>query len=79
MKSRRRILLVAKILYQETDEDNPISFAEITECLELYGCKPDRKVLYKDIKVICETLFPVRHVTNKGYYAEKGDQHADRK
>lgn len=79
MKSRRRILFVAKILYQETDEDNPISFAEIMECLETYGIKPDRKVVYRDIDAIGQTLFPVYHIPNHGYYAvKKGEEHADR-
>lgn len=71
MRSRKRLLLVAKILYKETDEDNAITFSELMECLDSYGCKADRKTLYRDIEAIRETLFPVRYVVRKGYYAEK--------
>lgn len=79
MKSRRRILFVAKILYQETDEKNLISMSELMECLEVSGCKADKKSIYKDIAAIRETLFPVIYVSNCGYYAvKKGEQHADR-
>lgn len=80
LKNRKRLLLIAKILYEETDERNPISFAEMMDRLDLYGCKADRKPVYNDIKAVGETLFPVRYIPRKGYYAEReGYRHADRK
>lgn len=79
-KNRKRLLLTAKILYEETDTDNAITVPELMECLEAYGIKPDRKPVYLDIKAISETLFPVKHIPGKGYYAvKKGDHHADGK
>lgn len=79
LKNRKRLLLIAKILYQETDEKNVISLPELRECLEVSGCKADKKSIYKDIKAIRETLFPVIYVSNRGYYAvKKGAQNADR-
>ena len=78
-KNRNRILLTAKILYEETDMDNAITVPELVECLETYRIKPDRKSLYMDLEDINETLFPVRYIPNHGYYAvKKGEEHADR-
>lgn len=78
-KRRKRILLTAKILYEETDMYNAITVPELMECLETYGIKPDRKVVYRDIDAIGQTLFPVYHIPNHGYYAvKKGEEHADR-
>lgn len=79
LKTRKRLLLIAKILYQETDKKNLISMSELMECLEVSGCKADKKSIYKDIAAIRETLFPVIYVSNRGYYAvKKGEEYADR-
>lgn len=79
LKNRKRLLLIAKILYQETEEKNLISMSELMECLEVSGCKADKKSIYKDIAAIRKTLFPVMYVRNRGYYAvKKGEEHADR-
>lgn len=72
--TKRRILTVAKILFEETDENNPISMSELLECLESKGIRCERKAVYGDIHAIQRTLFPVTY-TRKGWFnpSEKGD------
>ena len=77
LNSRIRVLTVAKILMTETDEKNPITIKELTECLETEGITAERKVLYTDIKAIME-IFPVINIPRRGYFhpSEKGEKDA---
>lgn len=65
--TKRRILTIAKILFEETDENNPISMSELLECLESKKLQCERKTVYDDIREIRETLFPVTY-KRKGWF-----------
>lgn len=82
---RLRLLYLAKMLYTETDEDNPITLAELEDCLEYdYGQKAQRRTLLEDIQAIDGNLFRVGSVylsdyRGYGYYRiTKEVNHADR-
>lgn len=63
---RERILLLAKVLYNETDRDNPLSLTELLDILNTkFSRGAKRTTLQSDIKAISETLFPIGY-----YYAE---------
>lgn len=49
-----RVLYVMQILLRYSDEEHPISQAEISERLNAYGIQADRKSIYDDIKVLNE-------------------------
>lgn len=49
-----RVLYVMRILVRYSDEEHPISQAEISERLNAYGIQADRKSIYDDIKVLNE-------------------------
>lgn len=79
MRNRKRILWVAKILWEETDESSPIFISELVECLERIGVPAKDEAVYKDIKAINGTLFPVKFKRKHGWYSVKeGENHADR-
>ncbi len=47
--NRAKLLLIARILYEQTEEGHGLSGEEIISCLSEYGIKEERKTLYKDI------------------------------
>lgn len=70
---RERILLLAKVLYTETDQNNPLTLTELLDILDTkYGRGAKRSTLQADIKAISETLFPIEYYYMKdqgfGYY-----------
>lgn len=76
---RERILLLAKILYNETDRNNPVTLTELLDVLDTnFGRGAKRATLQADIKAISETLFPVNYYYMQdhgyGYYREDGDK-----
>ena len=68
-ENRQRLLALFKILLHESDEEHPLSTAEIIDILKYdYGLKEcDRKTIYSDIKVISEHIDV--ESTPKGYKA----------
>lgn len=76
---RERILLLAKILYNETGPNNPVTLTELLDILDTkYGRGAKRATLQADIKAISETLFPIEYYYMQdhgyGYYREDGDK-----
>lgn len=74
---RERILLLAKVLYNETDRDNPLSLTELLDILDTkFGRGAKRTTLQSDIKAINDTLFPIGYyyLQDQGFaYYRKGD------
>ena len=68
-ENRQRLLALFKILLHESDEEHPLSTAEIIDILKYdHGLKEcDRKTIYSDIKVISEHIDV--ESTPKGYKA----------
>lgn len=59
-----------KIFLEESDEDNPISLAQILDKLSLYGIKAERKSIYSDIALLKTFGIDIEMVKSKGvsYY-----------
>ena len=52
--SRARVLLLAKLLYEKTDESHGLTVDQIIEELQRQGMKSERKTLYKDIECLIQ-------------------------
>lgn len=51
-KQHLKLLYIAKILYEETDENNSLYVSDIIDRLSEYGINAERKSIYKDIKYL---------------------------
>ncbi len=49
---KQKILLIQKILLEQTDENHPISVPQLIEKLEFEGISAERKSIYDDIRVL---------------------------
>ena len=49
-KAKLKLLYLARILSQETDDEHGLSLREIMDRLEVYGIRADRKTLYQDME-----------------------------
>ena len=47
-----KLLWLAKILLERTDEEHPMTLAEITEALAACGISAERKSLYDDMEAL---------------------------
>ena len=47
-----KLLYISKILYEQTDEDHPISTVELIKQLGSYDIKAERKSIYTDIEAL---------------------------
>ena len=79
LKNKMRVLWVAKILWTETDEDNPITASELVECLNSMGVSSSVNTIYEDVEAVRRVLFPVKLKGQKRYYSVKEETHADGK
>ena len=52
--SRARVILLAKLLYEKTDESRGLTADQIIEELQKQGMKSERKTLYKDIECLIQ-------------------------
>lgn len=48
--SRIRVLLLAKILYEKTDENTGLTAEQLIDELQAAGMRSERKTLYKDLE-----------------------------
>lgn len=63
-----KLLALYDFLYRETDENNPLSTAEIIERLKPDGIAVERKALINDIKVLNEWGYEVQSFKKKSFY-----------
>ena len=63
---RDRTLSLARILYEETDENHPMPLAELAGRLEQAGIQAERKSLYRDLAAL------KRHGLETGYVPGRG-------
>ena len=61
-----RILRVASILSEYTDEDHSLTCDEILSHLAAYGIVAERKSIYDDIRTLCEVGLDIRNDRGKG-------------
>lgn len=59
-----KCLYLAKILLENTDEDNAMTMSDILAALEMYGIKAERKSVYDDIESL--RVFGIDVATRKG-------------
>ena len=64
----KKLLTIAKIIYLETDRDNPIKVKELRECAEQFGVTLPKSSVYRYIDTINENLFPVKNIPWHGFY-----------
>lgn len=62
--SKRRLLMLQKLLEQRTDEEHPLSTAEIVEHFESHGILTDRRTVATDIDLLREAGYDI--ITVKG-------------
>ncbi|MFG6352772.1 MAG: WYL domain-containing protein, partial [Oscillospiraceae bacterium] len=51
---KRKLLILAKMLLERSDEEHPISRQEMQEELERWGLTAERKTLYDDMEQLQE-------------------------
>ena len=54
--TRRRIFLILKVLYEKSDEENPLTTNDIFEYLAEHGITADRKTLKEDISFLVDKM-----------------------
>ena len=72
---KAKLLFLMRILCERTDEDHPMTIAQLSEALGEYGISAERKSLYDDIEVL--RYFGVDVVSRRdktyGYYVGERD------
>ena len=62
---KRRLLLVQKLLYENTDEQHPLTTFEILDYLESQGIVTNRKTLKGDIDLMIDCGMDIITVQSK--------------
>ena len=71
-----KLLYIAKILREETDEAHPISTPELIDKLAQLDIKVERKTIYSDIEYLRDfgmDIELIKNKTNSGYYLVSDD------
>lgn len=66
-----KLLYILKLLTDNTDENHPVSTADIIKYLEANGMHSERKSIYDDIEKLCDFGYDIIQVQNRlggGYY-----------
>lgn len=63
---KQKLILLAKMLYQLTDENNPLTGKELMNMLQAHGIKIERKTLYDDIATLSGSGLEIE-ITKKGH------------
>ena len=70
-QQKAKLLYLARILHRQTDEDHPLSMAEILRILEEeYGIPAERKSIYRDLDALREFGMDIERTSDRtpGYY-----------
>ena len=62
---KRRMVLLWKLLYDQTDENHPVSTYDIVDYMAEHGIKVSRKTIKPDIDLMCECGFDIVKVSSK--------------
>lgn len=66
-----KLLYIVKLLEENTDENHPVSTADIIEYLEKNGIHSERKSIYDDMEKLCDFGYDIVQVKSRlggGYY-----------
>lgn len=67
---KSKLLYLRKILYENTDENNPMTINEIISSLQSVGISAERKSIYSDLEALClfgDDIISIKS-KNVGYY-----------
>lgn len=71
-EKKMAIVVILKILQDETDENNPLNQSEIKKILsEDYGIDYARKAIGDSVKLLIGLGYPICHTRQEGYYMNK--------
>lgn len=79
---KRRLLLVQKLLYENTDEQHPLTTFEILDYLESQGIVTNRKTLKGDIDLMVDCgmdIITVQSKPNRYYWGARTFEKAELK
>ena len=62
---KRRMVLLWKLLYDQTDENHPVSTYDIVDYMAEHGIKVSRKTIKPDIDLMCECGFDIVKISSK--------------
>jgi len=68
---KAKILYILKLLREHTDEDHPMTTAQLIDHLEAEGIRCERKTIYSDIALLTDYGYDIVQVSNRrggGYY-----------
>ena len=66
-----KLLYILKLLTENSDENHPVSTADIISYLESNGIHSERKSIYDDIEKLCDFGYDIIQVQSRlggGYY-----------
>ena len=76
VNQKAKLLVLSQYLLRESDEEHPVSTAQIIQYLESQGISAERKSLYDDMEVLSSTgldIVKVRHGNVSGWYVGQRD------
>ncbi len=71
INQKLKMLILARIFYDRTDEEHPITVYELSDMLAAEGVSANRKTLYNDIALLCDyglDIITVPCGKSNGYY-----------
>lgn len=68
--SKQKLLAIARMMQQETDEQHPISVPELIARLEKMGIPAERKSVYDDLDVLKSVGMNIENSKRNGYYVQ---------
>lgn len=69
-KQKQKLLYMAQLLYERTDEDHPVTTQEVIDYLEANGIRSERKTVYTDMEELEDFGLDIIRVRERpgGYY-----------
>ena len=65
LEHKSRLLILTRMFYELTDEEHPMTIAEIIEYLKTCGVSANEKTLRDDIKLIMDMGIDIVKVTSR--------------
>lgn len=72
---KNRLLFILSLLYQEADEEHPITITQILERLQAEGINGNRRTVAHDLEILCESGFDVIHNKSRQNQYFIGNRH----
>lgn len=72
--NKNRLILLLRLLYESTDENNPLTANEIVKCFKDQGISVNRRTVMSDIEMLTESgidIITVRSTQNRYFWGER--------